>query len=203
VLIAFALGSGCDEVKPRSFEDFMEDGLAREGVLARCKQDRDASADDVECTNARRAAIVVAAEAERVRSRGLEQESERKLEMMRDRVARAEQAAREAQLAAEAAANAAYEAQWRDGTKPAPSDSPAPKDVPAFGAPLAAPERPSGPPPGIYEDTVSATQKRPSLQVDPGAPPASEIVIDRPQVEIAEATAIPRPFRDADNTQHQ
>ena len=46
----------------------MEDGLARDGVLTRCNQDRDATLTDVECANARRAAAAVALEVERARA---------------------------------------------------------------------------------------------------------------------------------------
>ena len=85
----------------------MEDGFAREGVLARCNADREATAGDVECKNARRAAVVVAAEKEDERLRALELESQRKLVAMRDRAARQEQAQQDAAAAAKAAAEAA------------------------------------------------------------------------------------------------
>ena len=54
--------------RPRGYEFFMEDGLAREGVLARCNQDRKASGDDQECENARRAAASLAATGEHERT---------------------------------------------------------------------------------------------------------------------------------------
>ena len=92
----------------------MEDGLAREGVLARCNQDRQASNADEECANARRAAATLAAAGESERSASLEKESARKLNALRDRQVRQQQAAQDAETAAKAAADEAYEAQFRD-----------------------------------------------------------------------------------------
>jgi hypothetical protein len=77
----------------RTFYDFKEDGVARDGVLSRCDQAPDTSASDPECIAARRAAAAVALEQERARTGGLERQSERKLVAMRDRSARAEQTA--------------------------------------------------------------------------------------------------------------
>ena len=91
----------------------MDDGLARDGVLTRCNQDRDATLNDVECSNARRAAAAIALEAERARAGQLEQASEATLLALRDREARAAVAEREEAAAEEAAAEAAYEARWR------------------------------------------------------------------------------------------
>jgi hypothetical protein len=116
IVVVAVLGVACEQeaARPRSFEYFKEDGLAREGALARCNQDRDAAEADVECTNARRAGAAVAAELEQARSGELAAESERKLAAMRNLSARAEQAQQQAELAAQAAADAAYEAQWRE-----------------------------------------------------------------------------------------
>jgi hypothetical protein len=69
----------------RSVLDFMEDGLARDGVLTRCNRNRDETLADVECANARRAEATLAIEAERARAGDLERESERKLAAVRDR----------------------------------------------------------------------------------------------------------------------
>lgn len=107
--------SACGKPEPLYFTDFMEDRFAREGTLARCDQDREASANDIECANARRAAAAIALREERARRTELEQESERKLAELRAEVDRQRQMALEAQAAAEAAAQAAYEAQWREG----------------------------------------------------------------------------------------
>ncbi|MGD8324305.1 MAG: EexN family lipoprotein, partial [Gammaproteobacteria bacterium] len=107
----FLLG-GCEEPQPISFAEFMDDSIAREGTLARCNEDRDATAADIECANARRAAAAIALREERARREALELESERKLAALREQVERERAATREAQLLAEAAARAAYEAQW-------------------------------------------------------------------------------------------
>ena len=71
--------------EPRTVLDFMEDGLARDGVLTRCNRNREETLADVECANARRAAATLAIEAERARAGDLERESERKLAAVRDR----------------------------------------------------------------------------------------------------------------------
>jgi hypothetical protein len=105
--------SGCEEPPPITFEEFMEDDIARDGTLARCNQSREATLNDIECANARRAASTVALRDERRRREELEIDSARKIEELRDRIARQEEAFREAQVAAEAAARAAYEQQWQ------------------------------------------------------------------------------------------
>jgi len=107
-----ALLVGCTEPEPRSFSVFMEDGIARDGALARCNQDRKATERDIECANARRAASAIALREERAQREELERESERKLSELRDQIARRDRAKREAMAAALAAAEAAYEAQW-------------------------------------------------------------------------------------------
>jgi hypothetical protein len=73
------------EPEPRSVLDFMDDGLARDGVLTRCNRHRDETLDDVECANARRAAATLAIEDERAKAAELERQSERKLAAVRDR----------------------------------------------------------------------------------------------------------------------
>src|SRR5687768_474466 len=72
LLMAAGLAACAPQPEPRTVSLFMEDGLARDGVLARCNQDRDATSTDVECANARRAAAAVALEAERGREPNLE-----------------------------------------------------------------------------------------------------------------------------------
>src|SRR5262245_34565109 len=115
VLTFTAWVAACQQpARPRSYEFFMEDGLAREGVLARCNQDRTASVDDEECENARRAAATIGASGERERSENYEKQSSRKLEELRDRAARRQQAEEQAAAAAKAAEKEAYEAQWHD-----------------------------------------------------------------------------------------
>lgn len=121
--------AGCEEPVPITFAEFMDDDIARDGTLARCNEDRDATAGDIECANARRAAAAIALREERARREALELESEQKLAQLRAEVERERAAAREAQLLAEAAARAAYEAQWNGGEVPA---------VDADGMPVAA-----------------------------------------------------------------
>ncbi len=104
--------TGCEEPQPTSFAEFMDDEIARDGTLARCNEDRESTATDIECANARRAAAAIALREERARREALELESERKLAALREQVERERAAAREAQLRAEEAARAAYDAQW-------------------------------------------------------------------------------------------
>jgi hypothetical protein len=197
VLIVAVLAVACeqDAAKPRSFEYFKEDGLAREGALVRCNQDRDATAGDVECANARRAAVAVAAELEQARSGELAAESERKLASMRDRADRAERAQEDAELAAQAAADAAYEAQWRDPKAKPEAGAANGAAAPRFGTPLG---------PSMRNDTaynvesLSQVPTRPELELAAVAPPVSEIA--RPEIEIEQAAIIPRPFRNDDGT---
>ncbi len=109
------LTAGCSGPEPRSFQDFMDDRIAREGTLARCNQDREKTARDIDCANARRAASTVALHEERARREDLERESERKLAALRAQIGMRDRARREAMAAALAAAEAAYEAQWAAG----------------------------------------------------------------------------------------
>ncbi|HVY65205.1 MAG TPA: hypothetical protein VHH11_10340 [Gammaproteobacteria bacterium] len=88
VAMAFAACmAGCDGAQPgpRTYYDFKEDSVARDGVLSRCNEHRDAAANDQECSAARRAAAAAAIEQERLRSGGLEQQSERRIVALRDR----------------------------------------------------------------------------------------------------------------------
>jgi hypothetical protein len=107
--------AGCEEPRPRSFTDFMDDRIAREGTIAHCNQNPVATADDIECANARRAAATIALRAERERRVELERESERKLEALRAEMAERERIVRESTLAAARAEREAYEALWRRG----------------------------------------------------------------------------------------
>ena len=104
--------AACEEPQPISFAEFMEDDIARDGTLARCNENREATIVDIECANARRAASAIALRVERARREAYELESERKLAELRAAVERERAAARAAQQRAEAAARAAYEAQW-------------------------------------------------------------------------------------------
>ncbi len=196
ILVVAVLVGACEQeaARPRSFEYFKEDGLAREGALARCNQDRAASDADVECANARRAGAAVAAELEQARSGELAAESERKLAAMRDLSARAEQAQQEAERAAQAAADAAYEAQWRDPKATVEAGAAAPgARTPMFGAPLG-PVRSSMRDDTAYNvESLSQVPTRPELELAAVAPPVSEIV--QPELEIEQTAIIPRPFR--------
>jgi hypothetical protein len=162
--------------KPRSYEFFMEDGLAREGVLARCNQDRNASVDDQECENARRAAAAIGATGERERTAKNERESSRKLEALRDRAARQQQADEQAAAAAKAAEKDAYDAQWRD------------KNAAGSGA---------GPTSDNVDDRESLSQlpARPELKIAAIDPPKGDVQPQKPEIE--HAAVIPRPFRES------
>jgi hypothetical protein len=89
-----------------------------EGTLARCNADRSGTHDDLDCANARRAAVTIALRVEEARREELERESERKLTELRDELARREQREREALAEAEAARRAAYEAIWKGNAVP-------------------------------------------------------------------------------------
>jgi hypothetical protein len=104
--------------EPRSFADYLEDRMLMEGTLARCNADRNRTHDDLECANARRAAVTIALRVEEAKREELERESERKLTELRDELARREQREREALAEAEAARQAAYEAIWEGNTVP-------------------------------------------------------------------------------------
>ena len=113
VLMA-CLAAGCSvEPLPRSYMEFMDDSLAREGALARCNQDREATADDAECINARRAASTIAARADEALRDQREAESDILRAAVRDRAGYVQTAAERAEVAAQIAAEAEYEEQWR------------------------------------------------------------------------------------------
>ncbi len=196
VLTACTVGCA-PSVHPRSFEEFMEDGLAREGALARCNIDRDATASDIECENARRAAAAIAGAEQDALSAARTRESERKLAAIRERAAAEERAATEAAAEAKASAEAAYEAQWKGkGARPPQQEGAADAvEAPVFGAPLQ---------PGLpeasqqVEDDVSASDgrlpPRPALQIAAAAPPENDIALPVPIVDKSDLSAIPRPF---------
>ena len=115
LVLASCLSAGCaDEPRPRSYMEFMEDSLAREGTLARCNRDRDATASDAECMNARRAASTVAARADEALRDQRDAESELLRAAARDRADAAQQTRQQVQAVAEAQAEAEYEAQWSE-----------------------------------------------------------------------------------------
>lgn len=102
----------CSEPPPRTVLEFMEDPVLMEATLARCRQEGAVSGDDLSCSNARRAAARLAAQADEERRTRLEAESER----ARDARRRQEEAAEAARLRAEEAARRAeqeaYDASW-------------------------------------------------------------------------------------------
>jgi hypothetical protein len=178
VLAVTAWLAACQQpARPRSYEFFMEDGLAREGVLARCNQDRKASVDDQECDNARRAAATLGASGERERTENYERQSSRKLEELRDRSARKQQADDQAAAAAQAAEKEAYEAQWRD------------KEAAATGA---GPISDNG---ADERESLSQLPARPELKIAAIDPPKADVQPQKPEIE--HAAVIPRPFRDS------
>jgi hypothetical protein len=187
LLLAAALAACAPEPEPRSIIDFMDDGLAREGVLIRCNRNREETLTDAECANARRAATAVALRAERERAPALEQESEAKLLALRERAAL--QAG-----AAQAVADAAYEARGRDPAVPR-SNGATSSSAPAFGAPVGTvmPSMSSAQSFAVYAEDTDPLG-RISFEVAAAEPPPNDFVIASPRLEIADLTAIPRPF---------
>jgi hypothetical protein len=188
--LAFA---GCAKPLPRTFTQFMEDRIAMEGVLARCNQNRDETQDDLECANARRAAMAIALREERERREELERESERKLAALRAEFERRERVAREAVAEAEAAKLAAYEAQWeRKGTDPAAMpDSTTPDSMtPDSTTPdVAAPEGL-----GSAPVTPAPVEPTPAGSLDAPVPGGGATPVVAP-AQASEASALPRPFK--------
>ena len=198
LLVAAVAACAPSPAAPRSALEFMEDGLAREGVLVRCNRDRDSTLDDVECANARRAAAALAIDAERSRAGALERQSERKLAALREVEAREAAAARNATTAERAAAHAAYEAQWPNG-QPRSSSAGGDSSGVSFGAPLGSvlPSISESARFDVYADGEQPLA-RPNIEVADIAPPANDIQIIAPQIEIAGVGEIPRPFRNDD-----
>ena len=126
-LLALVLGltavvAGCvNEPPPRSFTEFMEDRLAREGTLVRCNADRTATANDLECINARRAAAALAAQDDEALRGRRDAQSEARLLAARQRQAAQQEAERRAVIAAQEEEQLAYEAQWEEEPVPAPA----------------------------------------------------------------------------------
>ena len=195
LLLAAALAACSPEPEPRSIIDFMDDGLAREGVLIRCNRNREETLTDEECANARRAATVVALRAERERAPALEQESEAKLLALREREALRAAAEQDAKAAAQAAANAAYEAHWRDPAGPR-SNGGSSSPAPAFGAPVGTvmPSMSNAQAFAVYAEATEPLG-RISFEVAAAEPPSNDFVIDSPRLEMTDLAVIPRPFR--------
>ncbi len=100
----------------------MDDRLAREGTLVRCNADRDATANDLECINARRAAAALAARGDAELQERRDAQSEARLLAARQRQAAQQEAERRAEMAAQEEQQLAYEAQWQEiqAAEPAP-----------------------------------------------------------------------------------
>ncbi len=117
LVIMASLLAGCSqEPRPRSFMQFMDDSLAREGALARCNRDREATANDAECVNARRAASNIAARADEALREQREADSDALRAAVRNRagyVPTAAERAERAEAAEQVTAEAQYEEQWR------------------------------------------------------------------------------------------
>ena len=142
-----ALASCAEPPEPRRFTQFLNDPIAREATLLRCNADREGSAADLECNNARRAAAAIAAQAEAKRRAELEAQSERERAAARARVAAEQEAARKAAEAARRAAEAAYEQQFLyGGSKIEPVEA-----LPTDGEPATPGTAPSGPPPRVVQ----------------------------------------------------
>ena len=165
-LLAAVLVACAPKPEPRTVLDFMDDGLARDGVLTRCNQNREETLNDAECINARRASSTIALQAERARAPGLEQQSEAKLLALRE----------------------------RQGDATATSDGPA--SAPSFGSPVGTvlPSMARSSSFEVYADG-SERLGRPSLEIE-AAPPPNDLVIAAPALEVPALSVVPRPFRD-------
>ncbi len=174
VLLAAAVLAACaPQPEPRTVSDFMEDGFARDGVLARCNEAADALTDE-ECATARRAAAAVALEAERrERQTELDRVSEVKLLALRERDDR--------QMPGEQNVSAS--------------------SVPAFGAPVGA-VMPTmqGASFDVYADGSDPFSRR-AIEVE-AQPPANSFEIAAPELTLTELAIVPRPFQ-ADDAARQ
>ena len=166
MLAAAALAACAPQPEPRTVSDFMEDGFARDGVLARCNEDADALTDE-ECATARRAAAAVALEADRLeRQTELERVSEVKLLALRERDDR--------QIPGEQNVSAS--------------------SVPAFGAPVGA-VMPTmqGASFDVYADGSDPLSRR-AIEVE-AEPPANSFEIPSPELTLTELAIVPQSFR--------
>ncbi|HEX6995542.1 MAG TPA: hypothetical protein VF339_15515 [Gammaproteobacteria bacterium] len=175
VVIVAAAASACSPPPPRSYDFFLNDSIARDGTLARCDRDPVAAQTDIECANARRAALAVLLEEERARREALERESQAKIEALRR-----EFEARQAREAAEAAeaeqALAGFGEDVGAGTEPVDA-----LDVTDAGAAAAAPDG--------FEPAASADEAVAAAAPDGTPEPATA------EHRAEPAAAIPRAFR--------
>jgi hypothetical protein len=156
VLAALVAACQGQQTGARTFYDFKEDSVARDGVLSRCDKAPNATSDDLECIAARRAAAAVALEQERARADGRDRQSERKLVALRDRSARQAQG---------------------EPTVTAPA-------APAFGAPLGG-VLPSISDPGSDPYDIQFPG-RPTFELGEIPPPSSEVEIVQPTLKPEE-----------------
>lgn len=111
--------AACEKpVPPRSFAEFMDDPVARDGIIAYCNERPVEAVSNIECANARRAQATMALRAERERRAELERESERKLAAMRIEMVERERIVRETTLAAARSELEAYEKMWAPQSGP-------------------------------------------------------------------------------------
>jgi hypothetical protein len=204
LLIAAALAACAPQPEPRTVLDFMDDGLARDGALTRCNQNRDATLTDAECANARRAAAIVALEAERARESMLERESADKLVALRQRQERQSAAEQSAATAASAAAEADYEARWRNSSGLRTADGAVTGAAPAFGVPVGQ-VMPSMTESALFDVYADGNDPlgRHNLEIADAVPPLNELQIEVPELEFNELSVIPRPFRAASDATRQ
>jgi len=196
LLLASAVLVACvEEPLPRSFVEFMEDSLAREGVLVRCNADREATAFDPECVNARRAAAAIAAQDDVGKRERLEAQSEARLVAARQRADAQLAAERRAVLAADAERTHSYEAQWDEDhaaettVAPVGPESAYPQDAPQIAPSLdtaaqldAAP--PASPLPALEPVTLPSSVRAPltTISLPRGAKPI-ELAPPGPELE--------------------
>lgn len=181
-----AVIAGCvNEPPPRSFTEFMEDRFAREGTLVRCNADRTATANDLECINARRAAAALAAQDDEALRERRDAQSEARLLAARQRQAAQQEAERRAVVAAQVEEQRAYESQWDE--EPAPETLPLETGV----EPMAAEEAPSGsvtPTPALEPialpesirpplTSISLPRSAKPMVLEPAEPALEEIVV--------------------------
>ena len=153
---------GSQQPGGRTFYDFKEDSVARDGVLSRCDSAPTVTANDLECIAARRAAAAVAIEQERTRTDGLDRQSERKLVALRDRSARQEQG---------------------EKTATAPGAT-------AFGAPIGS-VLPSMKDSASVDPYEVRFPGRPTFELGEIAPPSSEVEIVQPTLKPEDVAVRP------------
>jgi hypothetical protein len=120
LVIAAAGLAGCETERPRSYSEYLDDAIAREATLLRCNAEREMSRGDAECINAKRAAAALAAQDDGDKHKRFEEQSERKREALRARIAARQAVEQRVQEDAKLRADAAYAQSWSYGnTAPA------------------------------------------------------------------------------------